>query len=272
MSRFFGITREHVFSPGKIEADAAVLETVAARLRALGHVVSVCSADAPQWPDADGASAVFTMCQGAVALERLARWAAAGLRVVNSPQGILNCQRHRTIALLARADVPFPPSVLVHTGEPALLPAWVSGGAWVKRGDFHATQAADVVQVEGVDAAQAALNAFDARGIRHAVVQQHVAGTVVKFYAVRGSFFHCVPPPGGAPLAAAVLARLRALGERAAHVLGVEIYGGDCVYDSREGNLVLIDLNDWPSYAPCCAEAATYIAAYLDARDVASER
>ncbi len=272
MSRFLGITRERVFSPGKVEADAAVLETVAARLRASGHIVSVCSADAPRWPEPDGARAVFAMCQGAVALERLARWAAAGLRIVNSPQGILNCQRHRTIALLAQAGVPFPPSVLVHTGEPAALPAWVGGGgAWVKRGDFHATQAADVVQVDGIAAAHAALNAFEARGIHHAVVQQHVAGTVLKFYGVRDAFFHCVPPPGEAPLAAAGLACLRALAERAAHVLGVEIYGGDCVYDSS-GGFALIDLNDWPSYASCCAEAATYIAAYLDARDVASER
>ena len=270
MSDYFGITRERVFSPGKVEADAAVLEAVAVRLRQLGHVVSVFSGDAPAWPDPDGATAVFTMCQGPGALERLSVWRARGVRVVNSPQAILNCQRHRTVALLNGAGVRFADSILVQTDARVSLPQWVSGGAWVKRGDVHATEAGDVVRVDSIDAARAALRAFHTRGIRYAVVQQHVLGTVLKFYAVLGSFFHCVPPPAAPPLPVAVLARMRALGERAAQALEVEIYGGDCVYDAQRDALGLIDLNDWPSYATCRAEAATEIAAYLHARDVAS--
>jgi glutathione synthase/RimK-type ligase-like ATP-grasp enzyme len=270
MSHYFGITRERVFSPGKVEADAAVLEAVAVRLRQLGHVVSVCSGDAPTWPDPDGATAVFTMCRGPEALERLAVWRARGLRVINTPQAILNCHRQRTVALLNGAGVPFPDSILVQTDTPVSAPAWVSGGAWVKRGDVHATEAGDVVRIDSVDTARVALRAFHARGIRHAVVQQHVPGTVLKFYAVLGSFFHCVSPSGTQPPPANVLARIRALGERAARALGVEIYGGDCVYDAQRDALGLIDLNDWPSYAACRAEAANEIAAYLHARDVAS--
>jgi hypothetical protein len=270
MSDYFGITRERVFSPGKVEADAAVLEAVAVRLRQLGHVVSVFRGDAPAWPDPDGTTAVFTMCQGPEALERLTVWRARGVRVVNSPQAILNCQRHRTVALLNGAGVPFPDSMLVQTDAHGSLPAWVCSGAWVKRGDVHATEAGDVVRVDSVEAAGTALRAFHARGIRHAVVQRHVPGTVLKFYAVLGSFFHCVPPSGGPLPPADVLARMRALGERAARALEVEIYGGDCVYDVQRDVLGLIDLNDWPSYAACRTEAATEIAAYLHARDVAS--
>jgi len=93
---------------------------------------------------------------------------------------------------------------------------------------------------------------------------------VLKFYAVLGSFFHCVPPSGVAPVPLTVLVQMRALGARAARALGVEIYGGDCVYDAQRDALGLIDLNDWPSYASCRAAAATEIAAYLHARDVAS--
>jgi glutathione synthase/RimK-type ligase-like ATP-grasp enzyme len=270
MSHYLGITRERIFSPGKVEADAAVLEAVAVRLRRLGHVVSVFSGDAPAWPDPDGAAAVFTMCQGPDALERLSIWHARGLRVINSPQAILNCHRHRTVALLKSAGVPFPDSILVQTDAPVSLPGWVSGGAWVKRGDVHATEAGDVVRVDSVDTAGAALSAFHARGIRNAVMQQHVPGTVLKFYAVLGSFFHCVAPAGAPLPPAGVLARMRALGERAAQALGVEVYGGDCVYDAQRDALGLIDLNDWPSYAACRAEAATEIAAYLHARDFAS--
>jgi glutathione synthase/RimK-type ligase-like ATP-grasp enzyme len=270
MSYYLGITRERVFSPGKVEADAAVLEAVATSLRRLGHVVSVLSGDAPAWPDSDGVAAVFTMCQGPEALERLSAWRARGLRVINTPQAILNCHRQRTIALLKGGGVPFPDSILVRTDAPVAWPAWIASGAWVKRGDVHATEAGDVVRVDSVDAADGALRTFHARGIRNAVVQQHVPGTVLKFYAVLGSFFHCVPPSAAAAPPASVLARMRSLGERAAQALGVEIYGGDCVYDAQRDALGLIDLNDWPSYAACRAEAATEIAAYLHARDVAS--
>jgi glutathione synthase/RimK-type ligase-like ATP-grasp enzyme len=270
MSDYFGIVRERIFSPGKIEADTAVLEAVADRLRQLGHVVSVFSADAPKWPDADGATAVFTMCQGSEALQRLSVWRARGVRVVNSPQAILNCQRHRTVTLLKDAGVPFPESLVVQTDSRDCLPEWVSGGAWVKRGDVHATEAGDVVRVDSVNAAGAALPAFHRRGISQVVVQQHGPGTVLKFYAVLGSFFHCAPPSGAVRAPPTVLARMRSLGERAARALGVEIYGGDCVYDAQRDALSLIDLNDWPSYASCRVEAATEIAAYLHARDVAS--
>ena len=46
--------------------------------------------------------------------------------------------------------------------------------------------------------------------------------------------------------------------------------GGDCVRD-LSGKLHLIDLNDWPSFASCRAAAASHIAAYVQAQDVARE-
>ena len=46
---------------------------------------------------------------------------------------------------------------------------------------------------------------------------------------------------------------------RAAEALDVRIYGGDCIV-SPEGKIVLIDFNDWPSFAPCRKEAAPHIA------------
>jgi hypothetical protein len=55
---------------------------------------------------------------------------------------------------------------------------------------------------------------------------------------------------------------MRRLAAGAAAALELEVFGGDCVRD-RENNLWLIDLNDWPSYAPCRFEAAAAIAAYL---------
>ncbi|MFI5396685.1 MAG: RimK family alpha-L-glutamate ligase [Candidatus Binatia bacterium] len=269
MSQLFGITRERVFSPGKVEDDSAILEAAAAHLRERGHTVTMFRADEPDWPDPTGVSLVFTMGQGAAALARLQQWKLQGVRIINSPDGILNCQRHRTIAAFARAKIPFPESVLVETSDRTVLPEWVTQGAWVKRGDVHATEAGDVVRIDSRAAARDALQQLQQRGIRTALVQRHVSGMVLKFYGVWRRFFHCVPALDRPALPADVLAQVEVLGRRAAQALDVEIYGGDCVYDAN-GGLLLIDLNDWPSYASCRAEAAIEIAAYLHAREAAT--
>jgi len=52
---------------------------------------------------------------------------------------------------------------------------------------------------------------------------------------------------------------LRKLSQRAADVLGVKFYGGDAIIQ-EDGSIVFIDLNDWPSFAPCRAIAAKAIA------------
>jgi hypothetical protein len=271
MTGFLGITRERIFSPGKVDHDRAILEATAVCLQQQGQRVSILNADEDHWPEPANDTVVFAMCQGARALARLRQWEARGVRIVNRPTGIVNCQRHRTIAALAAAAVPFPTSVLLDTSAVAALPVWLtSGGIWVKRGDVHATEADDVLFVENADAARAALERFRLRGISHAVLQPHMPGIVMKFYAVRGRFFHAVPPRGPEVPGADVVSGIDALGRQAARALQVEIYGGDCVVGVN-GALTLIDLNDWPSYAPCRADAAREIAAYLLAHDVATE-
>src|SRR5690349_2654761 len=113
MSRFWGITRERVFSPGKADDDRAILEATARCLREHGQTVSIVNGDDAEWPEPDAESVVFAMCQGGRALARLREWEARGVRVINRPEAILNCQRHRTIAAFATAAVPFPTSVLL---------------------------------------------------------------------------------------------------------------------------------------------------------------
>jgi hypothetical protein len=270
MSRFLGIRREQMFSPGRVGDDGAILDAVADCLRAHGHEVAVCSADAEEWPEPGRATIVFTMCQGPRALARLQEWQARGVRIINSPEGILNCQRHRTVAALAGSGVPFPETVLLDLHERHPLPEWIArDGAWVKRGDVHATESDDVVRVDHAATAAAALDRMRARGIPRAVIQRHLQGTVLKFYAVRERYFHCVLPAHTAAVPEETLQSIAALGERAARVLQVEIYGGDCVF-GLNGTLALIDLNDWPSYAACRTQAAVQIAAYLRAQEVAS--
>ena len=56
--------------------------------------------------------------------------------------------------------------------------------------------------------------------------------------------------------------RLQRLAEHAAQSLDLAIYGGDAII-APDGTLQLIDLNDWPSFAPCREAAAQAIAQLL---------
>ena len=53
--------------------------------------------------------------------------------------------------------------------------------------------------------------------------------------------------------------------KRAAGALGLEVYGGDAIA-TASGDLVLLDLNAWPSFALYRDEAAPVIAEYLSLR------
>lgn len=259
--RFLGILREPVYSLGKVDDDRAILEEAAARLAA-HHDVRVISAVDPL-PDEPSADVVFTMAQGPAPLAVLRRWQSTGVRVINTPEAIESCHRRRMIAAFAVAGVQQPPSVLVRIRSPEALPAWIGDGAWVKRGDVHATQADDVAYVTREADVSAVLANFDRRGIAEAIIQRHVQGSVIKFYAVRGTFFTWFRSrEGNLALSPDAVAAMRALAEHGATALGVEVFGGDCVRQP-DGVVQLIDLNDWPSYARCRPEAADAIARYV---------
>lgn len=260
MTDFLGIARERVYSPGKVEDDRAVLDAVAARLAAR-HRVAVVSADDPL-PTVAPPTVVFAMCQGPAALAALRGWEAAGVRVINSVAGIEHAHRRRMLAAFARDGVPHPESVVLATDATA-LPAWADAGAWVKRGDVHATEADDVLHVADRTAARSALAAFARRGIATACLQRHVPGEVIKFYAVRDSPFFAWYGGEGVRLDAHAEASLRAVAAAGAASLALEVFGGDAVRDG-DGNLWLIDLNDWPSYGRCRLQAAEAIAAYVE--------
>jgi len=90
----------------------------------------------------------------------------------------------------------------------------------------------------------------------------------VKFYGTAdGRFFRfydsAAGPTGPAP--DVDVERLRAVAFAAAKVVGLGIFGGDVVVRSPN-EPVLIDLNDWPSFAPYRDEAADHIAAFAVAR------
>ena len=100
------------------------------------------------------------------------------------------------------------------------------------------------------------------RGISHAVVQEHITGQEWKFYAVRGYGVLHAFAPHEAHSPPIDYARLNALAQQAHEVLGLDIYGGDCLLTS-DGTLYLIDINDWPSFRGCRPVAAIHIAQHI---------
>jgi len=93
-----------------------------------------------------------------------------------------------------------------------------------------------------------------------------VPGPVIKFYGVAdGQFFRYYGADAGPAGRRPSLDedRLRSLAFTAASELGLDVFGGDVALPSPE-HPVLIDLNDWPSFAPFRAEAASHIAAYAE--------
>lgn len=279
MARFLGVTRERIYSPGKVEADRAILEEVAARLRR-GHDVTVANAD-ESLPEPEPGTTVFTMAQGPRALAAMRRWQGRGIRIVNTPRAIESCHRGPMIAAFERHGVKHPRTAVVETAAPA-WPHWLQEPFWLKRGDVHATEPGDVTRVESRAQAREICAGFAARGIATALVQAHVEGTVVKFYGVSGKFFACfeegdaggeLPPPAPSFEPPGTVSasfhegrnpgRMSLPAAHAAAALGLEIYGGDCVR-AADGGIYFIDMNDWPSYGRCRSSAADAIAACLE--------
>jgi len=269
--RCWGVFRERTHSPGREVDDGEILRLTGKHLEERGFDVVLKSPDELSVPGEKAPPFIFLMCEGAAVLRQLGAWEAAGVRQVNSPSAVLNTYRERMIAQLEEGGVAFIPSAIVSTERPGLPP---DRPVWVKRPDVHNTQDGDVVCADTAAAFGAALEGLARRGIPHAVIQEHIDGDLVKFYGIGGGggpdggppwfrwFYHKDQTVAGHPLDPGRLARLARAGAAA---LGLEVYGGDAIATSR-GELVLLDVNAWPSFALYRDEASAAIAAYLDRR------
>ena len=263
-----GIYREKRFSPGIHAAgDAEILELTQAALARAGYQTTLI---APEHLPvmSPTAQVVLSMCQSLEALDLLQEWEERGVLVLNTPTAVRACYRLALVTALSQTTLPFPHSIVVplHTAEPGaavcpVLPERAAGW-WVKRGDVHAMQADDVVFVGHATDVPAQLVRLCQRGIRHAIVQEHIVGQELKFYAVRShGVVHAFAPhvAHGPPIDHE---RLNALAQQAGEVLGLDVYGGDCLV-TPDGTLCLIDVNDWPSFRGCRPVAARHIAQHI---------
>ncbi len=273
--KIVGISRGDEFSPNHVGNDAAIFRLTVEELEKSGFIVEVYTEklflESRIKPDF-----VFDMARDRATVNRLKGLEDEGAVVVNSGYGIDNCVRKTMTEILIKNKIPHPESFIIPTDtnfSPEIFPCWI------KRGDSHAMVKEDVVYVESRQEAEIVLKDFKKRGIPEAVVNKHLVGDLIKFYGIAGTdFFYTFYPTEqshskfgleaingenrGYPFD---IEKLKEYSNRAAEALNVPIYGGDCVVSS-EGDIKIIDFNDWPSFARCRDEAAPFIAECIKRR------
>jgi hypothetical protein len=269
------IYRKSSYSPRQHRNNDTLIltATTAALTRGGGWRVSTATEDDVEQGRLASGQLYLNMCQGSLASEQLTPLEADGARVVNRPTSVLNCHRHRLVKHMVESHLPFPRTLIHASAAPPprfeqLCELTRTGSKlWIKRGDVHAERQEDVLATTAAEVRTGGpLRAFGERGIPWVALQEHIPGPIVKFYAVSNErFFRWYDADAGFGHERPAIdeQRLKALAFDAAALLGLEVFGGDAAFPSPD-RPVLIDINDWPSFAPFRDEAAEAIAEYIN--------
>ncbi len=272
-----GVCRGSQFSPNCVDNDAAIMLAVKRQLEALGAQVLLNGEDQLGAEQTSGLlyDAYFSMARSESALDILQTAGEAAVPGINMSQGVRNCVRSTMTEVFLKNGIPAPESFILQHGE--TMPV-IDYPCWLKRGDGCAQQKEDTCYAETVQLASEMLAGFWSRGVKSVVLNEHLRGDLIKFYGVEGTdFFYWFYPSKcghrskfgleeingeavGLPFDENLL---KQEADKAAKLLDVPVYGGDCIV-GEDGSVKIIDFNDWPSFAPCRDEAAYYIAKRLE--------
>lgn len=258
MISILGVTRKNRFSPNHVGNDAAIFNEVVLKLTEKGASVEVCNEDEFLSSPSVKQDNILTMGRTKTLVKKLQSLQNNGINVLNSGFGIENCFRKNMTLKLLEGGVPYPKSIVISTVADiqSIFEKLKGKGVWIKRGDFHAIHKEDVTFAASLKEAQHILNEYALRGIKEAVISEHLAGDLLKFYAVRGTdfFFYFYPYEHNHhkyDLYEQIndevvhfpfdLDNLKEVANRAAEVLDVHIYGGDVIIDAN-GDFHIIDL------------------------------
>lgn len=285
-NRILAVRRAHPFSPSRVEADAAILGEVEACFAEDGYeVMEVEEDDFASMPTSEirRFGKVFHMARRMATLHKLSM---LDVPVVNRPQSVMCVSKSRemTFSMLQQADVPLPrwwaydpEEDEMFQCEPALqelLPGWV------KAMRTDGVRAGDVTLVTTSLEADSRVMELAAQSVPDIVVMQHVEGDLLKVYVVMsaadsddgGMFLQTFYPQengyskfGISELYNTPLARnrfrqerLKEIARRIGAVLRLEVFGFDAIVEP-DGNIVVIDVNDWPSFSVCRNASANAI-------------
>ncbi len=257
---FAGVSRKTEFSPNHVVNDLLIINQTADALKALGAEVTMYD-EGLITPDSVKEKLIFSMAQGPLGSKTLSKIEDRGAYIINSPRSVMNCYRINMVKLLPSAGIPFPKSVIVATDSDidAKSAGFTSSKVWIKRGDVHAVHKEDVTLANTDDEELNLLKEFHQRNINEAILQEHLDGDTVKFYAVRESdLFHWYYL-NSVYKTSFDEKKLRDLASASAEVMNLFVYGGDAII-GRDGSVTIIDINDWPSFAPVREQASKQIA------------
>ena len=259
------IARDSINSPNMESNDAMILDCVSRELIAMGaEVIRVFSTkDIPANCDA-----VCHMSRNSITLKELAKAEECGIKVINSTNAIKNCSRLDFVRILDENNIPQPQyKAFKDISEIESL----SFPAWIKRGEGWSCHKDDVCFASSYEEAMAAVAGMKERSIEDFIYTEHCKGDIIKFYGVGCSYFHySYPNPEKSKFGLEKINgtpqqhpfdtnKLKEIAFRAAQAIGLQIYGGDCIV-TAEGDIFIIDINDFPSFSIVREEAAKEIA------------
>lgn len=272
--KILAVYREEIFSNRAVAADRAILnETLSVFQKKIGPSCEITAVRAENFSLLSldfYYDLIFSMAQDESVLTILDLYESRGAIVLNSSKSIRNCYRQKLSELLCDEAFAYPQYITVDiTGiTPGLLN---DKSVWVKRGDFHALVDDDVIYVDGLEEKIRAIDHFKKRGVEKVLFQDHCEGELFKFYGVTDSFFNLrymgrtgkdryqfVPGDINIDFDRT---RLEDLAHRAARILELDFFGGDCIID-ESGKIHFIDFNDWPSFRTCVHSVAPVMVDY----------
>lgn len=260
MQTIAGIRRQSLYSPNHIENDTLILVRTAEHLINMGVSVKI-------YEEQDlgsieiNESVIFSMAQGERSLDELLKLQNEGRLIINTPQAAKKCFRMNMVNILPQNKIPFPKSYVlpVNNNNRISFDDFNAKKIWVKRGDVHAVHREDVTLVYSEEERKNIFREFNKRGIEYAVLQEHLEGDVIKFYSIKNSSFFHWYYLNGINHTPFDKKELFELASRSAEILGLDIFGGDAIISS-DGSISIIDINDWPSFAPIREQSSKEIA------------
>lgn len=263
--------------------DALMFDLACNQLRGRGFDVEVIEEDQlATYLDSASPRYVISMAQRPENTALLTRVESAGGIIVNSFESILNTYRVFLALRLSDEKLFAQTRILTSLVEAeledfeeaayAMLSKTLGEPFWLKRGDVHAAHPDDVLLVQNREEFSQSLTNFRSRSVETAIVQEHLPGRVVKFYAISGGrFFHTQDFLTGEPLQVSG-GEFQQEADRIASILGLTIYGGDAVF-TESGQFRFIDFNAWPSFGTVRDQAVpVMVDAILEAFSLDSAR
>ena len=276
------VHRAPEFSPNLAVSDAAILQLVSAKLEEEGCRVEEVDEDMFARMTDDELRSYELVVHMMRRMSSLLKLQRLGLPAVNAPQAVLKVAKSRemTLEMLQHAGIAVPQWWAYEASEDQmfqcepelqqLLPGWIKV---MREGG---TRHDDVTWVETPLEADTRVMELAAQRVPDIVVTRHIEGDLLKVYAVMPDFVYAFYPQemnytkfGTAEQHNTALAHIKykeeelhAIAWGIARTFGIEIFGFDVIVEP-DGHIVVIDVNDWPSFSAYRQKGASAIAALI---------